>query len=222
MAMFDIGKRGSGSQQDQKDQKNENEGFFKDLEKPREGLVSPPGAGIGRSRDAAVVGPSIHIEGTLSGEEDLIIEGRVNGTVKLQGHSLTVGSHGQINADIYAHTVVVDGTVEGDLFGAERVVIRKSADIRGNITSPRVSLEEGARFKGAIEMDPQVVEDAMGKPKSGTSAGRGNSGGTTGAGTTASRTEGPTSSGTSPSSAMEKSDTAEKSSSAGKASSGAV
>jgi cytoskeletal protein CcmA (bactofilin family) len=182
MAMFDIGKRGSGSDQGKKD---EGGNFFDAPDTPKEGVVPPRAGGIARSRDAAVVGPSIHIEGTLRGEEDLIIEGRVSGTVKLQGHSLTVGTHGQINADIYAHTVVVEGTVEGNLFGAERVVIRQSANIRGNITAPRVSLEEGARFKGAIEMDAQAIEDAMGTSKSRpAAAGQGSAGSSGGAGAT--------------------------------------
>jgi cytoskeletal protein CcmA (bactofilin family) len=179
MAMFDIGKRSSGSDQSKKD---EGGNFFDTPDTPKEG-VAPPRSGIAsRSRDAAIVGPSIHIEGTLRGEEDLIIEGRVSGTVKLQGHSLTVGTHGQINADIYAHTIVVEGTVEGNLFGAERVLIRQSANIRGNITAPRVSLEEGARFKGAIEMDSQVVEEAMGTTKSRSAAtGQGSAGSSGGA-----------------------------------------
>jgi cytoskeletal protein CcmA (bactofilin family) len=180
MAMFDIGKRSSGSDQSPKE---EGGNFFDTPDTPKEG-VAPPRSGIAsRSRDAAIVGPSIHIEGTLRGEEDLIIEGRVSGTVKLQGHSLTVGTHGQINADIYAHTIVVEGTVEGNLFGAERIVIRQSANIRGNITAPRVSLEEGARFKGAIEMDAKVVEEAMGTTKSRSAAtGQGSAGGSAGAG----------------------------------------
>ncbi|WP_018954011.1 bactofilin family protein [Thioalkalivibrio sulfidiphilus] len=170
MAMFDIGKRASSSSQEQKD-----EIALRESERPWEKAAAA--TGTARNRDAAVIGPSIHVEGTLRGEEDLIIQGRVNGTVKLQGHSLTVGPHGQINADIYAHTVIVEGSVEGNLFGAERVVIKKSANIRGNITSPKVSLEEGARFKGAIEMDAQAVEEAMGtkKGKSGTSMTQGSS-----------------------------------------------
>ena len=189
MSMFDLGKRSSGTQKDQK----EEEDFLRKVDMPRQGGV--PSQGVGRSRDAAIIGPSIHVEGTLRGEEDLIIEGRVTGTVKLQGHSLTVGANGQISADIYAHTVVVDGTVEGDLYGEEKVVIRKSANIRGNVTSPRVSLEEGARFKGAIEMDPEVVEQAMGTRKA-KSAGTGS---TSGAASASSRPE--TSAGASPASA---------------------
>jgi cytoskeletal protein CcmA (bactofilin family) len=167
MAMFDIGKRGfSGNQET----KGEEKDLLRDPDGFKGGVAQPPAVGMTRHRDAAIIGPSIHIEGTLRGEEDLVIEGRVSGTVKLQGHCLTVGTHGQISANIYAHTVVVDGTVEGDLFGAERVVIKKSANITGNITSPRVSLEEGARFKGSIEMDAQAVEASMGLQKSKSSA----------------------------------------------------
>jgi cytoskeletal protein CcmA (bactofilin family) len=60
---------------------------------------------------------------------------------------------------VYAHSIYVDGYLEGDLYGSERVNVRKSATVRGNITSPRVSLEDGAKFKGAIEMDPQAAQN---------------------------------------------------------------
>ncbi|HEU4619280.1 MAG TPA: polymer-forming cytoskeletal protein [Gammaproteobacteria bacterium] len=119
------------------------------------------------SREAAVIGPSITIDGDLRGDEDLVIEGEVSGTVQLKGNSLTIGSKGKVTADVYAHSIHVEGFLEGDLYGAERVSIRKSAQIRGNITSPRVSLEDGARFKGSIEMDPQAVEAALGTRRSG-------------------------------------------------------
>jgi cytoskeletal protein CcmA (bactofilin family) len=109
-----------------------------------------------------VIGPSITIDGDLRGDEDLIIEGEVSGTVQLKNNSLTIGSKGKVHADVYAHSVHVEGSMEGDIYGAEQVSIRKSAQIRGNITSPRVSLEDGARFKGSIEMDPQAVEAALG------------------------------------------------------------
>ena len=112
------------------------------------------------SRDAAVIGPSIHIDGDVRGEEDLLIEGEVGGTVQLKNNSLTIGPNGKVRADVYAHSIYVDGYVEGDLFGAERVHIRKSAQVKGNVTSPRVSVEDGAKFKGAIEMDPQAAQSA--------------------------------------------------------------
>lgn len=109
-------------------------------------------------RDAAVIGPSIQIDGDVRGDEDLVIEGEVNGTVHLVNNSVTVGNQGKIRANVHAHSVYVDGIVEGDLYGSERVCIRKSAMVKGNITSPRVSLDDGARFKGSIEMDHEVME----------------------------------------------------------------
>jgi cytoskeletal protein CcmA (bactofilin family) len=85
--------------------------------------------------------------------------------VQLKNNSLTIGSQGKVRADVYAHTINVDGFLEGDLYGSERVHIRKSAQVRGNVTSPRVSLEDGAKFRGSIEMDPQAVQNAVsGRP----------------------------------------------------------
>lgn len=160
MAMFDIGKRGSGHDRDRPED-----------ELPETAPVAPvaqdweaPGQGGVRRREAAVIGPSIHIDGTLKGEEDLLIEGHVTGAVQLQDHSLTIGAKGQVEADLYAHNVIVEGTVKGDLYGVERVAIRGSARVRGNVTAPRVSLEDGATFKGAIEMDADAVAAAMGRP----------------------------------------------------------
>lgn len=152
--MFDIGKKGADKTQDSAS---------------REPAASPAASDSPRrpttagTREAAVIGPSIHIDGDLRGEEDLIIEGEVNGTVQLKNNSLTIGAQGKVSADVYAHSVYVEGYMDGDLYGSERVNIRKSAQVRGNITSPRVSLEDGARFKGSIEMDPQAVDAALGK-----------------------------------------------------------
>ena len=115
------------------------------------------------ARETAVIGRSIQIEGNLRGEEDLRIEGDVKGTVQLQNHSLTIGKDGKIQADVYAKGITVDGNMDGDLFGTERVSIRKTARVTGNIVAPRVCLEDGARFKGSIEMDPEAVEAAVGK-----------------------------------------------------------
>jgi len=115
-----------------------------------------------RGRTTAVIGPSIQIEGTLRGQEDVFVEGEVTGTIQLQSNTLTIGTSGKIKADVYAHTVFVEGSMEGDLFGSEQVIVRKSAKVRGNITSPRVTLEDGAAFKGSIEMDPESVKNVLG------------------------------------------------------------
>ena len=127
---------------------------------------SSPAAGT-RGRTTAIIGPSIQIDGTLRGQEDLFVEGEVTGTIQLQNHTLTIGTQGKIKADVYAHTVFVEGSMDGDLFGSEQVIVRKSAKVRGNITSPRVTLEDGASFKGSIEMDPESVKGALGSNSSG-------------------------------------------------------
>ena len=123
--------------------------------------ASPAAPSANRRRETAVIGASIQIDGHLRGQEDLIIEGEVNGTVNLASHTLTIGNQAKIKANVFAHTVFVDGTMEGDLYGAEQVLIRKTARMKGNITSPRVSLEDGASFKGSIEMDPDAVTTAI-------------------------------------------------------------
>ncbi len=115
------------------------------------------------SSETAVIGRSIRIDGDLSGEEDLRIDGDVTGTVQLRNNTLTIGSEGKINANVYAKSVTVDGIMNGDVFGSERVTVRKNAQVDGNITAPRVSLEDGAKFKGSIEMDPAKVEKALGQ-----------------------------------------------------------
>ena len=101
-----------------------------------------------------MIGPSIKIKGEVSGDEDLLIEGQVEGTINLKAHEVVVGESGQVSADILAKTIKVDGKVKGDITGTENVVISKLGSVRGNITAPRVLLEDGAMFKGSIDMDP--------------------------------------------------------------------
>lgn len=105
--------------------------------------------------DRAVVGPSITIQGDLSGEEDLTILGRVEGTVDVKGNSVTIGSSGMVKADVYGKVIVVEGEVNGNLYGGDQIVLRASGKVRGNLTAPRVALDDGAQFKGSIEMEPK-------------------------------------------------------------------
>lgn len=157
--MFEIGKKG-GEKAQQSGSRAEGGSAPPAVQSPGPASVRRAAAPAG---EAAVIGPSIHIDGDLRGQEDLVIEGEVNGTVHLKNNSLTIGPNGKVRADVYAHTIYVEGYMEGDLYGSERVGILKSAQVRGNVTSPRVSLEDGARFKGSIEMDPQAVEAALGR-----------------------------------------------------------
>ena len=101
-----------------------------------------------------MMGTSIEIKGTVTGDEDLVIQGKVEGSIELGAHEVTVGESGKVNADITARTVRIDGEVAGDVRGNEKVVISKSGNVRGNIIAPRMTLEDGAIFKGSIDMDP--------------------------------------------------------------------
>ena len=104
-------------------------------------------------RERAIIGPSITIRGELHGEEDLMIQGRVEGKIDLKKNNITIGKNGRIKADIYGKVISIEGEVHGNLFGEEKIVLRQSGVVRGNMTSPRVNLEDGAQFKGSIDMD---------------------------------------------------------------------
>jgi cytoskeletal protein CcmA (bactofilin family) len=107
------------------------------------------------SKERAVLGSTISVKGNLTGEEDLVIEGRVEGKIEFPRHSVTVGKNGTIKADIYGKTITVEGNVEGNLYGEEQLVVRSSGTVRGNIVAPRVALEDGSNFKGNIDMSPK-------------------------------------------------------------------
>jgi cytoskeletal protein CcmA (bactofilin family) len=106
-------------------------------------------------KDHAVIGPTISIKGDLTGEEDLLIEGRVEGKIELRKHSVTIGKDGRIKADVYGKVITVEGMVEGNLYGEEQLIVRHSGTVHGNIVSPRVALEDGSNFKGSIDMSPK-------------------------------------------------------------------
>ncbi len=101
-----------------------------------------------------MIGQTIKIKGTIEGDENLIIEGSVEGAVNLPKNDLTIGASGKVTADLDAKTVKIDGQVNGDISGTEKVIVSKTGLVRGNIVAPRVTLEDGAKFKGSIDMDP--------------------------------------------------------------------
>jgi cytoskeletal protein CcmA (bactofilin family) len=109
---------------------------------------STPSAPAGR----AIIGPSIMIHGEVSGDEDLLIQGHIDGSVELEQHALTVGAEGRVKADIKARVITVEGEVEGNLRARDQVVLRSQARVKGDITAPRVVLEDGANFRGLVDM----------------------------------------------------------------------
>jgi cytoskeletal protein CcmA (bactofilin family) len=114
------------------------------------------------------IGQSIFISGELSGNEDLTIEGRVEGRIELREHNLVIGPKGQIKAELHAKTVTVHGEVVGNIRGGDRVEISASGTVRGDITAPRIVIADGARFKGSVDMekagDPSVVRKSSPAP----------------------------------------------------------
>ena len=109
--------------------------------------------------ERATIGRSISIKGEVTGDEDLLIQGRVEGSVNLKQHSVTVGREGEVKADISGKVITIEGRVQGNLMADEQVVLRSSAQVQGDIVSPRVVLEDGARFRGGVDMG-EVVQSA--------------------------------------------------------------
>jgi cytoskeletal protein CcmA (bactofilin family) len=128
---------------------------------PQASPAAAPRVPVVQTRDRSVIGPSISIKGDLTGEEDLLIEGHVEGKIEFRNHSVTIGKNGRIKADIHGKTITVEGNVEGNLFGDEQLIVRQSGTVRGNIVSPRVALEDGSNFKGNIDMSPKEKQSAV-------------------------------------------------------------
>src|SRR5690554_5544214 len=112
----------------------------------------PPRAAAASSGKAAVLGATIKIKGDITGDEDLMIEGQVDGSVTLNSHELTVGRTGRVHADVSAKVIRIDGEVQGDITSREKVVLSSTSNTKGNIITPKMTLEEGARFKGSIDI----------------------------------------------------------------------
>jgi cytoskeletal protein CcmA (bactofilin family) len=106
------------------------------------------------SRSSARLGSSLQIKGEITGSEDLQIDGIVEGPIFLDGHALTVGSMAQLKSEIHAGEVVVYGKTVGNVDARGRVEITKDGSIVGDISCARISIEDGAHFKGRIEIDP--------------------------------------------------------------------
>lgn len=119
---------------------------------PRVSNSSTPKASPPRIREHATIGSTISIKGDLTGEEDLLIEGKLDGKIECHNHSVTIGKNGRIKGDIFGKIITVEGNVEGNLYGDEQLSVRQTGTVRGNIIAPRVVLEDGANFKGSIDM----------------------------------------------------------------------
>ncbi len=127
-------------------------------EKKEDKTAKPESPPLGKSpveqlKELTIIGPSIRIKGTLSGKEALIIQGRVEGKIDLKKNNITVDKSGSIKGDIYGKSITIEGEVEGNLFGENRIVLQPSGVVRGDMRAPAIHLEEGATFKGSIDME---------------------------------------------------------------------
>jgi cytoskeletal protein CcmA (bactofilin family) len=101
------------------------------------------------------IGKSVVIKGELSGSEDLMIEGQVEGKIELRQNILTIGPNAKIKAQVFAKAVVVQGEIHGNVTATEKVDIRDAGSVDGDISSPRVAIADGAHFRGSIDMQRQ-------------------------------------------------------------------
>lgn len=109
-------------------------------------------SGSSQSPVQASIGRSIVVKGELSANEDLVIDGQFEGNVNLQDHCLTVGANGKVKAEILARQVVIYGVVNGNVSAREKVEVRRTGNVTGDLKSASVSIEEGAYFKGSIDI----------------------------------------------------------------------
>ncbi len=110
--------------------------------------------------EGAHIGKSVVIKGELSGSEDLYVDGNVEGKIELRNHSLTVGPNGNVKADVSAKAVVIQGKLDGTVNASDRVELRKSAVVNGDVTTQRIAIEEGAFLKGKVDVQKEAGKAA--------------------------------------------------------------
>ncbi|HEY7391008.1 MAG TPA: polymer-forming cytoskeletal protein [Bryobacteraceae bacterium] len=136
--------------------------------RPAEPVRSEPLRG---AADVATIGKSVVVKGELSGSEDLIVDGEVEGSISLKGQTLTIGPNGRVRANIEARNVVVHGRLNGDIHATERVELRKTASLAGDISTARISIDDGAFFKGGIDIQkPEPAAKPEVKPQAAAAA----------------------------------------------------
>ncbi|HWS18485.1 MAG TPA: polymer-forming cytoskeletal protein [Candidatus Elarobacter sp.] len=114
--------------------------------------------------DVGHIGKSVQIKGELTGSEDLYLDGSIEGTIDLRDHSLIIGPNGKIKAGITARDLVVHGRVEGNVTATGRVELRKSCTLIGDVSTQRIVIEDGAFFKGAIDIKEKIQSVEVRKP----------------------------------------------------------
>jgi len=118
----------------------------------------------------AHIGKSVLVKGEISSSEDLFIDGEVRGAVELREHVLTIGPNGKVEANVTAREIVVQGTLNGNVFASEKIEIRATGSILGDLTTARIIIEDGAYFKGSIDILKPGLKTEASKPLPGAAA----------------------------------------------------
>ncbi len=139
--------------------KNQDEDESRDRPPVRIGEPQPV-----RSKNVSVIGPTLVFKGELSADEDLVIEGTIEGTIAHHKKNLTIGSKGRVSADIHATSVLVEGHLDGDIHSDGLVSLAKGATVNGNIYCARLVLQDGALFNGKVVMEKQSPLKIAPKP----------------------------------------------------------
>ena|SRR5215468_5088588 len=121
------------------------------------------GTAVLTNQEQATIGKSLVIKGEVTGSESLYIDGKVEGSINLQGNRVTVGRNGQVTANINAREIVVLGKVKGNLNASDRVDIRNEGSLTGDVVAQRISIEDGAFFKGGIDIRKPGAQDTKTK-----------------------------------------------------------
>lgn len=121
----------------------------------------PPGRTPPPTGDQATIGKGLFIKGEITGSESLFVDGKVEGSITLPGNRVTVGRNGQVAANITAREIVILGKIRGNVSASDRVEIRAEGSLTGDVTVARISIEDGAFFKGGIDIRKPEVKPAI-------------------------------------------------------------
>ena len=116
-------------------------------------------------RSIARLGPSLFLKGELSGEEDVVIEGQYKGKIDLANHNILVGRGAKVEADIRAKNITINGTVEGNIDASGKIFISKQGQMKGDLKAPKISIMEGAKFKGGVKTGKDLKEISLPEEK---------------------------------------------------------
>lgn len=128
------------------------ESISRPVDAARGGRVSSP-VPVGRKPEPTPIGPSLRIKGEIIGNEDLVVHGLVEGRIDIGEGLLLVTKDGQVDADVSARVITVEGRATGDLQASEQIIVRRSGRMSGSIAAPRIALDFGCSFSGAIDTD---------------------------------------------------------------------